>query len=104
MVTELAVREALGEVQDPHIPIGIDRLAMLREVHVDEVGSVVVELGIPCLGCPGVSMLKEAVVKAVRALPGVTSVTVDEGWHHEWSGDMVDPEAQQHMRRFGIVI
>lgn len=104
MVDEIAVREALRGVNDPHIPIGIDRLAMVRGVHMEDAGSVVVELGIPCLGCPGVSMLKQAVVDAVLAVPGVTAVTVDEGWHHEWTGDMVDSDARNQMRRYGIVI
>jgi ATP-binding protein involved in chromosome partitioning len=104
VVDEIAVREALRTVNDPHIPIGIDRLAMLRGVHIDDTGAVVVELGVPCLGCPGVSMLKQAVTDAVVAVPGVTTVTVDEGWHHEWTGDMVDSEARDQMRRYGIVV
>ena len=60
MIDEEGVREALGRVNDPHIPTGIDRLGMVRGVDVTPDGSVVVQLGIPCLGCPGVSMLKVA--------------------------------------------
>lgn len=104
MVDEIAVRKALRTVNDPHIPIGIDRMAMVRGVDIDDAGAVVVELGIPCLGCPGVSMLKQAVTDAVGAVPGVTSVTVDEGWHHQWTADMVDSDARNQMRHFGIVI
>ncbi len=103
-VREALVREALGRVNDPHIPIGIDRLAMVRGLDVAADGSVVVQLGIPCLGCPGVSMLKQAVGDAVAAVPGVTAVRVEEAWEHEWTADMVDAEARVHMRRYGIVV
>ena len=75
MIDEEGVREALGRVNDPHIPIGIDRLGMVRGLDVTPDGSVVVQLGIPCLGCPGVSMLKQAVCDAVAGVPGVTAVS-----------------------------
>ena len=104
MIDEEGVREALGRVNDPHIPIGIDRLGMVRGVDVTPGGSVVVQLGIPCLGCPGVSMLKQAVCDAVAAVPGVTAVRVEEGWEHEWTAEMVDAEARVHMRRYGILV
>ena len=103
-VREALVREALGRVNDPHIPIGIDRLAMVRGLDVAGDGSVVVQLGIPCLGCPGVSMLKQAVRDAVTAVPGVTAVRVEEAWEHEWTADMVDAEARVHLRRYGILV
>ena len=104
MIDEEGVREALGRVHDPHIPIGIDRLGMVRGIDVGHDGSVVVQLGIPCLGCPGVSMLKQAVCDAVAAVPGVTAVSVEEAWEHEWTADMVDGEARVHMRRYGILV
>jgi metal-sulfur cluster biosynthetic enzyme len=104
VIDEEGVREALGRVNDPHIPIGIDRLGMVRGVGGTPDGSVVVQLGIPCLGCPGVSMLKQAVCDAVAAVPGVTAVRVEEGWEHEWTAEMVDAEARVHMRRYGILV
>jgi metal-sulfur cluster biosynthetic enzyme len=103
-VREALIREALGRVNDPHIPIGIDRLGMVRGVDVADDGSVVVHVGIPCLGCPGVSMLKQAVRDSVAGVPGVTAVSVEEAWEHEWTADMVDAEARVHMRRYGILV
>jgi metal-sulfur cluster biosynthetic enzyme len=96
------VRRALEDVKDPHIPVSLDRMGMLRDVAVDADGHVTVELAIPCLACPGVEMLKNDIVRAVGDVHGATGVTVDEGWHHEWHVEMIDRDAQQLMRSYGI--
>lgn len=93
---------ALSAVHDPHVPVSIERMGMLRGIDIDADGRVTVELGIPCLACPGVSMLKQAIVEAVGSIPGVIGVTVDEGWHHAWHTGMIAPEARVFMQRYGI--
>lgn len=104
MVTEAAVRRALDAVNDPHVPVSLERMAMLRGIEISQAGEVTVELGIPCLSCPGVSMLKEQIVQAVMAIPGVSAVHVREGWHHRWTADMVDNETRIYMRKYGVQI
>ena len=104
MVTEAAIREALATVNDPHIPVSIERMGMLQDVKISHDGIVAIELGIPCLACPGVSMLKQAVVDAVARIEGVKDVSVIEGWHHDWDTDAIDAEARRYMRRFGLQI
>lgn len=104
MVSEAQVREALSHVNDPHVPVSLERMAMLRDIRISEAGDVEVELGIPCLSCPGVSMLKEQITQAVMAVPGVTSVTVNEGWHHHWTANMLDDETRIYMRKYGVQV
>ncbi|WP_426440608.1 metal-sulfur cluster assembly factor [Bradyrhizobium genosp. P] len=104
MVTETAIRQALSSVNDPHIPVSIERMGMLHEVRVSDDGHVEIELGIPCLACPGVSMLKQSVIDAVSRVDGVTQTTVVESWHHDWDTDAIDPQAKQYMRRFGLQV
>lgn len=98
------VRDALLTVNDPHIPVSIESMGMVREVRISESGVVDVELAIPCLACPGVSMLKQAVKDAVGGLEGVSAVNVLEGWHHDWTTQAIDPAARDQMRRFGIQV
>ncbi|MBR0954918.1 metal-sulfur cluster assembly factor [Bradyrhizobium canariense] len=104
MVTEEEVREALLAVNDPHIPTSIESMGMLRGIEISETGVVDVELAIPCLACPGVSMLKQSINDAVGRLEGVRKVNILEGWHHEWTTEAIDPGARQLMRRFGIQV
>jgi metal-sulfur cluster biosynthetic enzyme len=102
VVSEQEVREALLAVNDPHIPVSIESMGMLRGVQISETGVVDVELAIPCLACPGVSMLKQSIRDAVGGLDGVTNVNISEGWHHDWTTQSIEPGARQLMRRFGI--
>lgn len=99
-----AVREALETVEDPHVPVSLRRMGMLRDIAIDDGGVVQVQLCIPCLGCPGVTLLREAIEQCVTALPGVSRVVVDAGFFLPWSRDMVDAEAKALMRTSGIQI
>lgn len=104
VLTEAAVRHALLAVNDPHVPVSLEKMAMLRGIEISDAGEVTVELGIPCLACPGVSMLREQITKAVMAIPGARSVEVREGWHHRWTADMVDEPTRIYMREYGVSI
>ena len=102
MVSEASLWEALEQVHDPHIPISLRRMGMLRSITIDDLGLVRVMLAIPCLGCPAVTMLQEEITEALIEIEGVADVVVEPGWHHKWSRDMLDSQAQNFMRNYGI--
>lgn len=95
---------ALEGVHDPHVPVSLRRMGMLRDIKISENGLVSVQVCIPCMGCPGAGMLRENVREAVQSIPGVTEVVVEEGWHLPWSRDMIEPEVQEMMRANGIQV
>ena len=98
------IMQALEVVHDPHVPVSLRRMGMLREINITQDGIVNVQICIPCMGCPGVGMLRENIHDAVITLPGVTDVIVEEGWHLQWSRDMIEPEVQDMMRVNGIQV
>ena len=98
------IMQALESVHDPHVPVSLRRMGMLREINITQDGIVNVQICIPCMGCPGVGMLRENIRDAVIALPGVIDVIVEEGWHLQWSRDMIEPEVQDMMRVNGIQV
>ena len=98
------IMQALESVHDPHVPVSLRRMGMLREINITQDGIVNVQVCIPCMGCPGVGMLRENIRDAVITLPGVTDVIVEEGWHLQWSRDMIEPEVQEMMRVNGIQV
>ena len=77
-ITE-AVREALSRVQDPEIRRPVTELGMVRSVDVTPDGAVTVGLLLTVAGCPLRDTLRTDIEKEVRAVPGVTSVSVDFG-------------------------
>ena len=98
------VVQALEAVHDPHVPVSLRRMGMLREINITNDGIVSVQICIPCMGCPGAGMLRENVREAVQMIPGVTEVLVEQGWHLPWSRDMIEPEVQEMMRANGIQV
>ena len=98
------IMQALEAVHDPHVPVSLRRMGMLREIKITQDGVVNVQVCIPCMGCPGVGMLRENIREAVITLSGVTDVIVEEGWHLQWSRDMIEPEVQEMMRVNGIQV
>ena len=77
---------------------------MLREIEILAGGVVRVQICIPCMGCPGVGMLREEIREKILAVSGVTEVTVEEGWHLPWSREMIEPEVREMMRANGIQV
>ena len=99
-----ALVKALENVHDPHVPVSLRRMGMLREITVGNDGIVRIQVCIPCMGCPGVGMLRENVRTAALSVPGVVDVVVEEGWHLPWSRDLIEPEVQDMMRANGIQV
>lgn len=97
-----AVFAALEDVRDPHLPFSLRRMGMLKDVEVSDDGTVRIELSIPCLGCPGVSMLHGEIEDTLARLSDVKRVVISDGWHHRWSPDLIEPEVREVMRRNGV--
>ena len=98
------VVRALEDVHDPHIPVSLRGMGMLADVTVAEDGRVDVHLRLPCMACPGTTLLEERVAQRVSSIEGVTSCAVELGWHLPWDREDVEPEARQLMRTHGIQI
>jgi ATP-binding protein involved in chromosome partitioning len=72
-----AVRAALAGVQDPEIHRPITDLGMVKDVTVQDDGSVDVAVYLTVAGCPLRDKITKDVTAAVSAIDGVTGVRVD---------------------------
>ncbi|GAB3871731.1 hypothetical protein GCM10029964_008830 [Kibdelosporangium lantanae] len=72
-----AVRVALASVQDPEIHRPITDLGMVKDVTVQDDGSVDVAVYLTVAGCPLRDKITRDVTTAVSAVDGVTGVRVD---------------------------
>ena len=97
-----AVRTAVEGVLDPELPaVTIGMLGMIHDVRVDE-GRVEVELLPTWSGCPATDVIGADVAAAVRAVPGVTDVTVRFRFAPPWTSDRINAEGRERLREFGI--
>ena len=76
MPTQEQIREALRAVIDPELRKDIVELEMVRSIDVHANGVVDVTVALTTPGCPIRNHFQSEVVKAVRALDGVTGVNV----------------------------
>ena len=96
------VYAALESVNDPHVPASLSNMGMLSDVEIAENGHVRVSVRIPCMACPGVSMLRERLESALLGLPGVTTVEMVEAWADPWDRDLVSNDTRNLMASHGI--
>ncbi len=73
------VRAALAKVNDPEIHKPITELGMVDAINISDAGQVDVRVLLTVVGCPMRDRLTNDVTAAVRAVPGVTGVSVAFG-------------------------
>lgn len=76
MIDVAALRAAIGQVEDPEIHRSLKELNMLREVEVDDDGSVRVLVALTIPGCPLKDTLTRDVTAAAMTVSGVANVSV----------------------------
>ena len=104
MATREQLIDALEAVHDPHVPVSLRRMGMLREVEINADGVVTIAVCIPCMACPGTAMIRDGIQQVASALDGVAEVRVIEGWHLPWSREMIEPAVRDLMRVNGIQV
>jgi FeS assembly SUF system protein len=91
---EKLVVEALREVFDPEIPVNIHELGLIYGVDVSPSGSVSVRMTLTAAGCPAAQVLPGDVERRVRAVPGVTEVTVEVTFDPPWDPSRMSEAAR----------
>ena len=88
---------ALKKVYDPEMPIDIYDLGLIYDVAVDDataVGEVAIRMTLTAPNCPVAGSLPAEVERAVRAVPGVTGVTLTLTFDPPWSKDRMSEAAK----------
>lgn len=81
---EKRVVETLREIYDPEIPVNIYELGLVYGITVDPAGAVTIRMTLTAAGCPAAQVLPMEVEQRVRAISGVTGVTVDLTFDPPW--------------------
>ena len=95
-------RAALEAVTDPEIPvITIAELGVLRDVQIDEAGTVVATITPTYSGCPAMDQIADDVSRALQAAD-VGAYRVRSVLSPAWTTDWITAEGARKLRDFGI--
>ncbi|MBI5854146.1 MAG: SUF system NifU family Fe-S cluster assembly protein [Nitrospirae bacterium] len=88
------VIEALRTVYDPEIPVNLYDLGLIYDIVVAPSGAVTIRMTFTAPACPIADVLLRQVDKTVRAVPGVTAVTVELVWDPPWNRSIMSEPAR----------
>lgn len=108
MVTQAALDRAtraeriVADVADPELPVvTIGQLGILRDVVVDDDGTVAVTITPTYSGCPAMDAIRDDIRSTLRQA-GFDRVDVHTSWSPAWTTDWISPDGRETLRRCGI--
>lgn len=98
----MVVWDVLETVMDPEVPaLSVVDLGIVRDVNVDEAGTVTVSVTPTYSGCPAMHVIEEDIVTALHNA-GWPNVNVRTVYSPAWTTDWIGPEARQKLEAYGI--
>lgn len=86
---------ALRNIFDPEIPVNIYDLGLIYSVNINsECGDVKVRMTLTAPGCPVAQTFPGTVETALRAVPGVSTASVELVWEPPWTRDNMSEAAK----------
>lgn len=96
------VIKALRTVRDPELPVNLYDLGLMYSIDIDDAGGVRIVMTLTAPNCPVADQIPRDVEKALRAVEGVTSVSVSLTFDPPWTSDKMSEEAQIELEALGI--
>ncbi|MEP6617802.1 MAG: metal-sulfur cluster assembly factor [bacterium] len=87
---------ALRKVKDPDLNLNIVDLGLVYDVRV-EGNDVVVDMSLTSPGCPSGPEIMGDAEKALKAIPGVGTVTINLVWSPMWAPERIEPRVRAYM-------
>jgi FeS assembly SUF system protein len=85
---------ALRKVYDPEMPVNIYELGLIYDIQAGEAGDVRIRMTLTAPNCPVAGTLPGDVERAVRAVPGVSSVQLELTFDPPWTKDRMSEAAK----------
>jgi len=90
------VKLALRKVKDPELNLNIIDLGLVYDISVDG-SDVNIDMTLTSPGCPAGPQIMGDIERVVKALPGVTSVSLNLVWDPFWTPDKIEPRVRAYM-------
>ena len=100
---EARIWSALGEINDPEMPVNLVDLGLIYGLTV-EGGLVRVRLTFTAMGCPATEMLMGDIRERLLAEPGVEEVRLDVVWDPPWSSARLTADGRDALLAWGLSV
>ncbi len=100
---ETRVWEALAEIEDPEMPVGLVDLGLVYGVSVRE-GRVRVDVTFTAMGCPATDMIISDIRERLTVEPGVKAVEVNVVWDPPWTSARLSPDGRETLTAWGLSV
>ena len=95
---------ALGDVEDPEIPISVVGMGLIVSLaYRAPERAVDLELTFTAMGCPATDFIEEDIRERLLREPEVDEVRIEVVWDPVWTRGRIREDARATMRRLGIV-
>ena len=96
-----ALRDALGEVLDPELPVSLVELGLVYGVDF-EGGKATVDLTFTATACPCMEFIKQDVTDRIAMEPWVSAVEINEVWDPPWTTARITESGRRKLARLGV--
>lgn len=96
-LTEDSILDALNEVIDPELRVGIVDLGLVYNVTITDENDVEVEMTLTSPGCPAGAGITNDATEAIQAVPGVNKAIVEVVWDPPWNVNMMSDFAKDEL-------
>ena len=95
-ITEDLVKLALRRVKDPELNLNILDLGLVYTIRVEGT-TVSIDMSLTSPGCPSGPEIMSDAERQLRAIPGVTDVSVNLVWSPFWSPERIEPRVRAYL-------
>ena len=95
--------DALAEVRDPEMPIGLVDLGVIYGIEERD-GVVEVDLTFTAMGCPASEFILDDVRERLLREPGVRDVVVKVVWDPPWTAARLTEAGRDALEEWGLAV
>ena len=101
---EARLWRALGEVEDPEIPVSVVGMGLIVSLaHRAAERAVDIDLTFTAMGCPAMDFIQDDIRERLLHEPDVDQVRIEVVWDPVWTRARIREDARARMRTLGIV-
>ena len=93
-ITKDTVLDALNQVEDPELMMGIVDIGLVYEVDVDADANIAVTYSLTSMGCPAGPHIAAEIERALTEIPGAGTVKAELVWAPPWTPERMSEDAK----------